>query len=245
MSKLLEPLGRLQEVDLRIDRLRQFIDHYPELVKAMEEEHAEVKKRAEDEKAKLDELKKQKAKRELDLQQGEEHIVKCNARLYAVKTNKEYEATLKEIENQKKKNSEIETGILLTYDQIDQEEQRLQEARKRLNQEEGEAEQKKKALAQKLERARALLPTEEKSREQILLEAPKDFLENYRWIQERLGVKALTRVVDKICQSCFRVLPSQMYNETMVGNKMLTCPGCNRILIYREQEFLAEKDFDF
>ncbi len=246
MAKNLEILEQLQELDLRLDRLRNFIGHYQDFIQALDEERAGMKLRAEEEKIKLDELKKMKGRKELDLKAGEEHIAKCSTRLYAVKTNKEYEGTLKEIGEQKHKNSEIETEILILYDQIDQEEQSLKDARNKFELEEKEVEQKKSELAKKLERAEALLPREEKSREGILSLVPKDFLESYIFIQERLGARALARLIDKICQSCFRVVPSQMYNEVLIGANLLTCPGCNRILVHRETEFLTGKDiFEF
>lgn len=246
MAKNLEALERLQEIDLRLDRLRHFIDHYQDFIQELEEQKDLIKKRNETEKSFLDELKKARMKKELDLKQGEEHISKCNARLYAVKTNKEYEATLKEIEEQRKKSSDLETEILLLYDQIDQAEIGFKEAKKQSEQEGIETEDKKKELAKKLERAQAILPDEEKAREGILSLVPKDFLENYYFLQQRLGARAFARVIDKVCQTCFRIIPSQMYNEVLVGEKMLTCPGCNRILTHREKEFLTEdEDFEF
>jgi uncharacterized protein len=246
LEKPLEILEQLQEADLRIDKIRQFIDHYPDFLKALDDEHAELKKRADEEKATLDSLKKDKAKKELDLKDGEDHIVKCNVRLNSVKTNKEYEATLKEIEDQKHKISDIETEILLLFDQVDQEEGKLKEARKKLDQEEKDIINKKKGLADKLERAKAALPNEEKKRAEIIPLLKPDALENYRWLQQRIGAKVLTRLVDETCQSCFRKVPSQMYNEVLAGNNLLTCPGCNRIMVYRVTEFLSQdKDFDF
>jgi len=246
LEKLLEILERLQEADLRIDKIQRFIDRYPDSLKALEDEKAELKKRADEEKATLDAFKKDKAKKELDLKEGEEHIVKCNVRLNSVKTNKEYEATLKEIDEQKNKISDIETEILLLMDQVDQEEGKLKEARKKLETEDKEIESKKKALALKLDRAKAALPDQEKQRAEIAPRVRADALENYQWLRERMGAKVLTRLLDETCQSCFRKVPSQMYNEVLAGNNMLTCPGCNRIMVYRETEFLSQDhDFDF
>ena len=246
MEKLLKILERLQETDIRIDRIRHFMDHYQDSVKQMDNEQAELKNRADEEKASLDSLKKEKSKKELDLQDGEEHIKKCNVRLNSVKTNKEYEATLKEIEEQKQKISDIETEVLLLYDRSDQEEQKLKDARKKLESEEINIESKKKDLAQKLERAKAALPGEEKARAEIMPQLRPDALENYQWLQQRLGARVLTRLVDETCRSCFRKVPSQMYNEVLAGNNVITCPGCNRIMVYRETEFLSQDDdFEF
>jgi len=245
LTKQMEMLEQLQEADLRIDRLKNFIAHYQDFVKELEDEEAELQKRVEDEKAALDSLKKEKAKKELDLQAGEEHIKKCNGRLYAVKTNKEYEATLKEIEEQKEKNSQVETELLMLYDRIDEEEKKLAEAKKKLEQEEKQNAARKKELAQKLDRAKARLAQEEKERTEIMPSIKPDALELYQWLGEKMGARVLARAVNEICQSCFRKLNSQLYNELLTGEKLLTCPNCNRILVYRETEFLADENFEF
>ena len=113
MAKLLEVLEQLQEVDLKLSRIKQFIENYDNLQKELDQEKQQAKQRYQNEKQKLEDMIKLKMKKELDLKQGEEHIKKCNARLYSVKTNKEYEATLKEIEEQKEKNSQLETELLI------------------------------------------------------------------------------------------------------------------------------------
>ena len=168
-----------------------------------------------------------------------------SGRLYQVKTNKEYEGTLKEIEEQKRKNSDIETELLLIFDRIDEETKKLAEARAKLEVEEKQVEQKKKELAQKLERAKALLPVAEKERVEAVAALKPDVLETYLWLQERIGARVVARAAGEICQSCFLKMNSQMYNEVLVGQKLLSCPGCNRFLIYREKDFLAGQDFEF
>ena len=244
MAKLIEVLEQLQEVDLKLSRIKQFIENYDNLQKELDQEKQQAKQRYQNEKQKLEDMIKLKMKKELDLKQGEEHIKKCNARLYSVKTNKEYEATLKEIEEQKEKNSQLETELLILYDQIDEEEVKLKEAQKQLEQEEREIEQKKKELEEKLKKARELLPDFEKQRQEIVSQLNSDAYETYTLIQEKFGNPALTRVIDEVCQSCFRRIPSQMYIEVMMGETVWTCPGCHKILVHREKDFLPE-DFPY
>ncbi len=244
MAKLLELLEDLQVVDLKLKRMKEFIENYSQYLSKLEQESEEVKLRFEQEKKKLEEMKKLRMKKELDLKEGEEHIKKCNARLYTVKTNREYEATLKEIEEQKEKNSQLETELLLLYDQIDEEEERLKQAKVEMEQELKLLEQKEKELKEKLEQAKNLVPEQEKLREELTAQLPSEAYETYQIIQQRLGDPALTRVIDEVCQSCFRRIPSQMYIEVMMGDKVWTCPGCHRILVHRQLDFLPE-DFPY
>ena len=244
MAKLLELLEELQVVDLKLRRMREFIDNFENYQQELEREREEVKERLEQEKKKLEEMKKLRMKKELDLQEGEEHIKKCSARLYTVKSNREYEATLKEIEEQKEKNSQLETELLLLYDQLDQEEEKIKQLKAEIEQEFKILEQKEKELKEKLEQAKKQVPEQEKEREELVAQIPSEAYETYQLIQQKLGDPALTRVIDEVCQSCFRRIPSQMYIEVLMGDKVWTCPGCHRILIHRELDFLPE-DFPY
>jgi len=239
LAKILELLEQLQEIDLRRERLIYFIEHFSDFLAELEKEEAETKKFLEEKRHDFEELKKQRSRKELDLQEGEEHIKKCSARLYTVKSNKEYDALLKEIEAQKEKNSQIETELLILYDQIDEEEKKFKEAQKEFAQAQAEVVKRKKGLEEKLNRAKALLPEVEKERKELVGSIKLgDALEQYQWLQEKLGVKVMTRVVEEVCQNCYRRVPSQMFNEVLSGEKVITCPGCNRIMVYRQQEFI-------
>jgi len=244
LAKLLELLEELQVVDLKLRRMREFIDNFENYQQELEREREEVKERLEQEKKKLEEMKKLRMKKELDLQEGEEHIKKCSARLYTVKSNREYEATLKEIEEQKEKNSQLETELLLLYDQLDQEEEKIKQLKAEIEQEFKILEQKEKELKEKLEQAKKQVPEQEKEREELVAQIPSEAYETYQLIQQKLGDPALTRVIDEVCQSCFRRIPSQMYIEVLMGDKVWTCPGCHRILIHRELDFLPA-DFPY
>jgi uncharacterized protein len=239
LAKTLETLAQLYEVDLKIDRLKNFIDHYQENVKQFEDEKSAARKKADAAKTELDELKKQLKKRELDLEEGEEHIKKCNGRLYTVKNNKEYDGTLREIEEQKKKNSLIETDILEFFEKIEAGEAGLKAAKAASEKEAQDCENRKKDFDKKLERANQLMPEQEKARNEVVAGLAPAALELYTWNREKVGAKAVARIVDETCQCCFRIVPSQMYNEVLAGEKLLTCPNCNRILVYQTTEFLA------
>ena len=49
-----------------------------------------------------------------------------------------------------------------------------------------------------------------------------------RRLQERIGARVVARAAGEICQSCFLKMNSQMYNEVLVGQKLLSCPADGR-----------------
>jgi len=56
----------------------------------------------------------------------------------------------------------------------------------------------------------------------------------YDKIARRYPDGAVAVASDGSCRSCFRALPSQLYNQILAGNIMLQCPGCSRMIIKGE-----------
>lgn len=54
----------------------------------------------------------------------------------------------------------------------------------------------------------------------------------YDRVNKRYPGEAISFAGDGACNSCFRALPQQTYNQVMAGNVLIQCPGCSRILIY-------------
>ena len=74
----------------------------------------------EDDRRGLEGLNTLHKEKESELKQGQEKLRKAKARLLEVKTNKEYQAMLAEIETLEKGNGRIEEEILVLYDRIDE-----------------------------------------------------------------------------------------------------------------------------
>ena len=54
----------------------------------------------------------------------------------------------------------------------------------------------------------------------------------YSRVNERYPGEAVAKAAEGSCQSCYRFLPQQRYNQIMAGNLLIQCPGCSRILVY-------------
>ena len=81
----------------------------------MEKERQSVR----DQENRFEEVKKKRIAKEQDLALEEEKVNKAKQRLTTVKTNKEYQASLKEIEATERQNSKIEEEILTIMEEAD------------------------------------------------------------------------------------------------------------------------------
>ena len=99
MDPQLKTLIDLQAVDARIAALEADAARIPREIAALHAAVGEARTQVEQTKARLDSARKELRALEKDLEIIQGRRVKCEARLYEVKTNKEYSAVLVEIED--------------------------------------------------------------------------------------------------------------------------------------------------
>src|SRR5699024_12653507 len=57
----------------------------------------------------------------------------------------------------------------------------------------------------------------------------------YEFICTRLPGRVIVPARDGACTGCHMMAPPQVYNELQIGDKVIQCPSCKRILYYEEQ----------
>jgi uncharacterized protein len=180
----------------------------------------------------LEDLTKRQREKESDLKKGQESIKKAQERLTEVKTNKEYQAVLKEIEAVKAKNAVTEDGIISTLEEADRvrgevkvKEAALGEYRQRYEKERKTVEEELGALDDELLACR-------RKNDEIRKQTAGDLLKRYETIQAIRNGLAVVEVWKEVCKGCNMNIPPQLYNELQTARDLISCPNCNRI-IYR------------
>ena len=112
MNSELQTLIDLQAYDSRIATLEAEAARLPKQIEAIQASLAEAKKTVDAFKAKIDQTRKDLRAKEKDLEVHAAKRAKEEARLYEVKTNKEYSAVLLEIEEIKQIKAKTEEEIL-------------------------------------------------------------------------------------------------------------------------------------
>jgi predicted nucleic acid-binding Zn-ribbon protein len=130
MSNIAEQINILievQSVEREILQAGRQLDALHDEALSLDQEAAARETLVADEKMALDDLKKSYRELESESKVHREMIVKSNEKLRAVKTNKEYQSILKEIEEIRKKISGIEDQMLDQLDKIESTEQAVTE----------------------------------------------------------------------------------------------------------------------
>jgi uncharacterized protein len=227
----IERLQELQRLDSALAERQKISADYPADLAILEEEYNREKAGIEGKRTELMELQKRRRHQEGALSDGEEHLKKSQVRLNQVKTNKEYEATLKEIEALRQKNSGLEGEILLLYDEVEAAEKRLKESERVWKDFEVELSEKKRTLAEVKARAEVEAAELLGRREQLAAGLGPE-LAHYDRLRKALGDPVVVPAENEGCTACDCKVPAQLYNQILKNEQIIHCPHCSRYLVH-------------
>ena len=232
MSQKLSPLLALQKLDLRILEITEQRRKIPEQLNVAEtplREHAQLLAET---KASADTLVKERRTHEKDLEAHEAQTEKMKSHAASLKTNKEYQAHLFEIELANKKRGEFEEKILLSMDKIDQLQGTIKEVQEKVNAAQAVFAKEKQALdAMDKELATELAQREARQREAANLVEPS-LLARYTQIKLSRKDQAIAAVREGRCVGCRLQIPPQLIAQVRRSEDLHVCPYCRRMLYW-------------
>jgi hypothetical protein len=202
----------------------------------MEEDFQIYKENVEQNKRKYDELKAQRAECESTVKKLSEGMIKTKERLLEVKNNKEYQAMLKEIETSEKTRGDIESRIIALMEEMDKLSVLVKKDEETLKQAENNHEKEKKIIEDDLSAVDADTLTWTEKRSVLQKSIPADLLAQYERVKKRNNGVGVIAVWKAVCNGCHMNIPPQLYNELQRSNDLLSCPNCNRIMYFQNQE---------
>ena len=226
----LADLIKLQQIDTEIYALNREKTIKPEEIKVIELEF-EVKKKSllDLEKGLLD-LQKQRKDKEGELAVKEEATKKLQSQLYSLKTNKEYQTMLQQIQGSKADASVIEDKILGLFEGADKISKDIDKEKSRLKEEEKVFSGQKQQVQARIKEIDDRLLQLQAQRKQILpLIDPKILSQYDRILSNRDGL-AIVGVKLNSFLGCNMHVPPQVINLIRMYDHIITCEMCNRIL---------------
>ncbi len=234
MEPNLARLHDLQGLDSRIAGLERKLDAIPGRIQAIRDAYQQAKAAADALRAKLDGIRKEARAKEKDLDFQASQRAKCEARLYEVKTNKEYSAVLAEIETLKVEKGRLEEEILALMEAQERLAREIGEAERRLQRQAEESKAQEAAATDELRALEADLAGVRSERASVAREIPRDLLARYnRLLQGRSGLAVAVVGGNGICSGCRVSLTPQRFNEVRQSSQILPCESCGRILYYQ------------
>jgi predicted nucleic acid-binding Zn-ribbon protein len=226
-------LLKLQELDDKIAALRADEESIPQKRQDLEEGLAALKSRVEEAKQQSVELAKKRKEQEIELEGAGDKIGKFQSQLFQVKSNREYEALQHEITALKEKTSKIEDEILETLERTEEVSKAIEAEEEALKAEIGRSRAEQTRLDEELKELTDAIAVKNDERERLVANLDKMLLKRYDRIRESKGGLAVTSVVNGACGGCFRRIPPHEMQNLKRDDKIITCEGCGRIIIWR------------
>jgi len=222
-------LVKLQTIEIEVSRIRLKLGNVEEKLASLDAAIRTFEIGIEDSDSRLGALKKQYRAYESDFDLNLSRIKKSEEKLRSVKTNKEYQSMLKEIEDVRYFNSQIEDKMIECLDGIETAENYRAQKQSDYDELATQIGDQKEAIQQESEAGRARLADLEKEWKEISAKVDPALMKTYMTVKENRDT-AVAAVVNATCQGCHLNIPPQMYNELHRCTSLTFCPHCQRIV---------------
>jgi predicted nucleic acid-binding Zn-ribbon protein len=223
-------LIKLQTIDSEIYALEHEKEAKPQEIKALEEAFEQKKQSLAALEKNLLDLQKQRKDKELELASKEEETKKLQTQLYSLKTNKEYQTMMQQIEGIKADASVIEDKILALFDQVDKAKNEGEKEKQKLKEEEKVFLDQKKKAEDRIKEIDDRLTQLQAQRKQVTPDIAEKILAQYERIMKNRDGLGIVSVKNNSCQGCNMLVPPQVINLIKMYERIITCEVCNRIL---------------
>ena len=235
MIEELETLCEMQKLDTQLIENERKRTEAPKRLAELEQDLQKAKDKVTKQKEIIDELDKERRRKEKDLDAEKERIKKVQAKLYEIKTNKEYQAVLKETEAAQAANDKTEEEIILLLERIEELRKDYEASMVYVKKRDKEVEAEKKELEKEMSSVESLVADLKKERDALLTKVGGEARTQYRILMEKRSGLAVVNVRNGVCLGCYMNIPPQLFLEVMKNARLITCPSCNRIFCYRDE----------
>lgn len=236
MNEQLKKLISLQQIEIEIKGIGSRIQALSRKVDTLDAELSISAVTISEKKAVITEMQAAYRSYESDAQSDAARIRKSETTLRAVKTNREYQAVLKEIEEMKSKTSRLEDVMLEQLEKMDQIESEINAQQDTFNHLEASSETEKGAIGNEIQDAEQELKKLGDARDRVSQTIDSKLKQAYEAIKERVKGIAVAPVEGSVCRGCYMNIPPQMFNELQQRDDLTFCPHCQR-MIYPQNEF--------
>ncbi len=238
MREQLYTLLLLQEIDRDIVREKKRQKKLPARIQEINNAKAKIEKITRDKKESLKELRLKIKRKEIDVKEVNTKIEKHQNELYGGKISdiKELKQLQKVIELVKKDRDKIEEGLLVLMDEEDDFKIDLSEAEKELAKLDEQLQRRQKEVNQQDKEIKKIIEEKQKKRTEIVHKInDRELINRYNMLWGEKEGEVVVEIDGSICSGCNLSLPSDIIYHLQRDDMLITCPNCNRILIWKDR----------
>lgn len=240
MNDVFEKLRVLQDILARKNQLEAEIIEAPKFLTAREELLSRLKAGYIEKNGEYEQMRSKINSLRMELSETETKKEKSEQAMDDIKTQREYEALDKEIQDAEKRCIELrkelqklESSYKILDTSIKEEEALIRQSEKDINDSKADLD---KEIGGKRAEIEALKKEEKKVSPDLSAETMFKF---ERIIKSKHGL-GIVPVREGVCAGCHMILPSQFANEVRESKDIKYCPYCSRILFYEENAVNAD-----
>ncbi|MDX2198089.1 MAG: C4-type zinc ribbon domain-containing protein [Phycisphaerae bacterium] len=237
MGAARDALRQLQEIEHQIVDIKRQLRRKEGVVSAQEKKLAELRKSVEAEKAGIQRAQMDFNSLDVDVKARTAGIQKDREQLNAVRTNKEYAAVLKQLNNDKADLSRLETEALARLQTVEAQQAALQQRLQQLQSEESRREELVDQAAQARKSFDTRLGELQAQRAKVAASLPPETVRTFDRLSEHFDGEVLATVErthprrdEFVCGGCFLTVTAEVANALTTRDDLHLCKNCGRIL---------------
>ena len=229
LERQLRLLKSLHDFDFAIQRVDNGLQAIPQRKAEVQAEYLTAKAALDAKQQEKDEAEKAKRFEEIELAADVERMREREAKLYAIKTNKEYQSALKEIADGKKANREREDRLLKLMEIVESATKEITQLSTQVADTESRCREGVQAIEREVTEWTAERAAAAEKRGQVVKEVNVDIVRVYEHVRQKYP-EAVALVERGVCQACHMRIPPQQFLELQQWARLSQCPSCFRIL---------------
>jgi uncharacterized protein len=231
----LELLLKLQNIDYDLGELERSKEYVPDMMDNLRREISDCEQKL---KAADDGLKQARLEQkdvELQLQDRQDKLRKLQEKMMAIKTNKEYDALVSEIDQIKQVIAALETRDVELLEISENHQKEIENLTTQLGAIKGTNVGQIASLQAQIDSVGSKMTTMGKQRHDLAGQINPRAMTAYERIRKGKGGAVVVAVKKRACGSCYKALPPQKIQEIKLGEKLITCDSCGRMLVWLDE----------
>ena len=228
----IETLIKLQQAETEIVRLKEILEKFEKEKNVLGAKLKQFATALEENKENFSKAVDVCLDLEREIQVIDDRIVRSNEKLRMVKTNKEYQLFLREVDDNKKRKDALETELIERLDEKEKMEGIVQESEKEYQLLCAQIDSEQEDIGKKTVEDREMLDEYLENQARIGKTLEPSLMNRFNKISKMNQGLAVVNVKNEVCMGCFMNIPPQLYIEVQRGKSLISCPQCSRILYH-------------
>lgn len=166
----------------------------------------------------------------------EARLTRQKGRQTEVKTNKEYQAVIKEMDETRKEIARNEDSSLELMEKVETFGREMKDLEKEVAAKREALEKEKAVLQKQADQVKGRLERLEEIRDQVRGRIDPDLLKKMDFLLQKQAGIAVSAVENGVCHVCHMNIPPQKFIELQRDEEILQCPHCHRFLFWPGHE---------